>query len=157
MEHSLGVDLVALDDRMLLFVAAIANVEVKVADEVSSLRVDMSQALLELFVAHAVKTRKVVVVLQSVLLLARRHVIAVIVISTALVDFFIIAEIFVSVSSVAWSAPEAPKISLHVDRLESRSPFRSRETQIDSVLCLTIPLDRRLAHFCVIRKGSFAL
>lgn len=137
--HLLRVNLVALDDRMLFLVAPVADIKVEIADEVGALAVDDPQAVLELLVALAVEAREEVVVLEAVLLLARRDVVAVIVLPAALVHLLVAAEVFVAVGGVARSAP-----------------LSARETQIDSFLGLPVPLNRRLAHFGVGSKRSLA-
>lgn len=97
---------------MLFLVATVANVEVEISDVSAAFRVHFPQTLLELLVARAVKSREEIVVLESVLLLARRDVVAVIVISAALVGLFIAAQIFVAIRSVSRPAPEgSPSVS----------------------------------------------
>lgn len=130
MEHLLGVNLVTLDNRMLLFVAPVADVEIEIADEVSALAVDVSETLLKLFIARAVESREEVVVRQAVFLLARCHVVAVIMFTTTFVDFLVASEIFVAVGRVSWS-----------------TPFCARKAQVDSFLSLPVPLNCRFAHF----------
>lgn len=66
MEHLLRVNFIALDNRMLFLVAAITDIEVEVSDVISPSRVDSSQALLELFIAHAMQSGEVIVVFQAV-------------------------------------------------------------------------------------------
>lgn len=104
-EDSLRVNLITVDDRVLLLVASIADVEVKVSDVIASSRVDSSEALLELLVASAMETSEEVVVLQAVLLFARSDVIAVIVLSTTLISLRVASQVIVVVSGVSWSAP----------------------------------------------------
>jgi len=128
-------NLVALDDRMLFLVAAIANIEIKVSDVIPSSRVDRLETLFEFLIAQAMQSRKVIIVLQAVFLLPRRNVIAVIVCSAALVYLPITAQVLVAVGRVAWSAP-----------------FGSGKAQVDTFLALLTAFDGSLAGFRVTER-----
>jgi hypothetical protein len=124
--------------RMLLLVAPITQVEIKVSDVIATTRVDAPQTLLELLIALAVQPRKVVVVLQPVSLLARRYVVAVVVIATAPIDSLVIAQVFVLARRVAWAAP-----------------LCARKAQVYALLCRTISLDRvPCTSFIVVKRGD---
>lgn len=138
--HPLRVNLLAIDNRILLFVASITNVEIEVSDVVSALRVDSSQTLLELFVAVTVESREEVVVLQAVLLFTWRDVVAMVVIAAALVHVGIASQVVIAVSSIAGPAP-----------------FCSRETQVDSFFGLAISFDGSFACFTLVPKRRVCL
>lgn len=86
MEHLLRVNFIALDNRMLFLVAAVADVKVEISDVISTSRVDTSQTLLELFIAHAVKSGEIVVVFETVFFFTRSDVVTMVMLSTALIN-----------------------------------------------------------------------
>lgn len=133
---------------MLFLVASITNVEVKVSDVISAPRVDTSETLLELFIALAVQAREEVVVLQAVFLFTRGDVIAMIVLSTALISLRITPQVVIPVSRVSRSAPDYSFLYFDVSsanfsyhfvpgklKLIRSSPWRSRSIDVllDSV------------------------
>lgn len=138
-EHSLRVNFVTFDNRMLLFVTSIANIKVEISDVISTSRVDTSETLLELLVALTMQASKEIVVLQAMFLLTRCNVIAMIMLTTALVNFWITSKIVIAVSRVSWSAP-----------------LSAGKAQIDSFLSLSISLDRRFTHLRLILEGCIS-
>lgn len=54
---------IALHHWMLVFVASIPHVEVEISNKIAALRVDRFEALLELLITNAVKSREEVIVL----------------------------------------------------------------------------------------------
>jgi predicted amino acid racemase len=105
MEHLLCVNFITLDNRMLFLVAAITDVEVEVSDVISTFRVDGSQALLELFIAHAMQSSEVIVVFQAVLFFTRSDVVTVIMLSAALINLRVTSQVIESISGVSRSTP----------------------------------------------------
>lgn len=102
----LCVSLVTFNDRMVLFVAAVAKVEIEISDVISASRIDIFEALLEFFVAKAMKSGEIIGVFKAVFFFAGRDVVTVVVCSAAFVNFWITSEIIVGVCCVAWSAPD---------------------------------------------------
>lgn len=143
---------------MLFLVAAITNVKVKVANVVSTSRVDGSQTLLELLVASAVEAREEVIVLQSVFLFTWGDVIAMIVLSTTLISLCIASQVVIAISSVSRSTPVNAIVGeSSIKSIRNFLPFRAGKTQIDSFLCLSIAIDWRFAHFRVVAERRFTL
>lgn len=124
-------DFIALDDWVLFFVAAIANVKIKIANEISTSRVNLFenvqqkifpiepnflrkhifmytrvchlfQTLLEFLVAFAVQTSKEIVIFETIFLFARSDVVAMVVLSTTFVDFGITSQVVIIISRITY-------------------------------------------------------
>ena len=87
--HPLGVDFLAIDNRIVLFVATITNIEIEVSNVITTSWVDSSETLFELFVALTVEPSEEIVVFQAMFLFAWSDVVAVIMLATTLVNFWI--------------------------------------------------------------------
>lgn len=111
---------------MLFFVATVANVEVEISDVFAASRVNFPQTLFELLVARAVQSSEEIVILEAVFLLARRDVVAVIVLPAAFIGLFIAAQVIVAVRRVSRPAPEG-------------SPFSSKSKVPKVILTISCP------------------
>lgn len=98
-------NLIALDDRMLFFIATVANIKVEISYIISAPRIDCPQALLKFLIANAMEASEKIIILKTVLLFTRGHVVTMVMCSTTFINFLVTAKIIIATRGISRTTP----------------------------------------------------